>query len=69
MQAKASLEGVPEQVVEELEGTWSVTGDALALTPDDQEANGEMRFRFTLAEDTLRLYNAEGHESSFRRQR
>jgi hypothetical protein len=67
MQAKASLDGAPEQVEEEMEGTWSVTGDSLALTPDGDGAGDVMRFRFTLAEGTLRLYDDDGHEYTFRR--
>lgn len=68
MKARAVMEGAPEPVEEEIEGTYSVTGDSLALTPDDAEKNGEMAFRFTLADGTLRLYNGEGHEYTFRRQ-
>lgn len=69
MRARANVDDSPEPVEEKIEGTYSVTDDSLALTPDDTASNGEMRFRFTFAEDTLRLYNAEGHEYTFRRQR
>ena len=67
MLAKASSGGDAEQHEAEGRGTWTVTGDSLALTPDGGGADDALHFRWTLADGTLTLVDEEGDAYTFRR--
>lgn len=67
MQATASSGRAPEPYEEDLQGTWSVRGDSLSLTPDVRADDPGPSFRWRLEGRTLTLYDEERHEYSFQR--
>ena len=67
MQAQASAGDDAEPRESEARGTWTVTGDSLALTPEDGGADDALLFRWTLEDGTLTLVDEEGDAYTFRR--
>lgn len=67
MQARAGTADAAEPQEAEARGTWTVTGDSLALTPDDGGADDALHFRWTLEDGALTLYDEEGDAYTFRR--
>jgi hypothetical protein len=66
MDAKATTGGGVGQSDERSQGTWSSTGDTLVMVPD-VSGGDPPRFRWTLDEGTLTLYDQDGHAYTFRR--
>lgn len=67
MQARAGAADDTEPQEAEARGTWTASGDSLALTPDDGGADHALHFRWTLREGTLTLHDEEGDAYTFRR--
>ena len=67
MEATATLDGGAEESEQSAEGAWTVDADSLTLTPDAEEDDGVLQFRWALEGGTLKLYAENGHEFTFRR--
>ena len=50
-------------------GSFQLTGDSLLFTPDGAAGGPPLRFRYRLAGDDLRLWDAGGNSWGYRRER
>ena len=53
-------DGGSEKSEQSAEGAWTVDADSLTLTPDDEEDDGVLQFRWALEGETLRARLAAG---------